>query len=139
MNDKDSTADVAVQSNLERGLMMRGELELKEPHPAARSAMQWLDALGREQLSVYLAAFSSCAIKGNRLAEICGETLRRVLHNEPVSDRYLLGLVWTLREHGQAEQDVLIRALIETASGNTKPFSEIRKTLRKKKRNAARS
>ena len=45
----------------------------------------------------------SLALEGNRLAEMCSETLRRLLAKEPVSDRYLLGLVWTIRD--MEEQD----------------------------------
>ena len=48
-------------------------------------------------LVIQLEAFSSCAIEGNRLAEICSETLDRLLKSEPVSDRYLLGLAWAMR------------------------------------------
>lgn len=31
------------------------------------------------------------------IAEVCGETLRRIREGEPVSDRYVLGLAWTVR------------------------------------------
>jgi hypothetical protein len=41
---------------------------------------------------------ASCALSGNRLAEICHETLRRVMEGEAVSDRYLLGLAWYLKQ-----------------------------------------
>jgi hypothetical protein len=44
-----------------------------------------------------MESFSSCAIDGNRFAEVCGETLRRVMSGEPVSDRYILGLAWAIR------------------------------------------
>lgn len=46
-------------------------------------------------------ALSSCAIEGNRMAEICGETLRRMLRGEPVSDRYLMGLALFLLSHDE--------------------------------------
>ena len=75
---------------------MRGELNLGEPHPAARSALEWISSLG-SKLYLYQESFSSCSIEGNRLAEICAETLRRLIAGEPVSDRYLLGLAWTLK------------------------------------------
>ena len=42
-------------------------------------------------------SFASNAIEGNRLAEAGGETLRRFLAGKPVSDRYALGLIWTIR------------------------------------------
>lgn len=41
-------------------------------------------------------SFSSCAIDGNRLAEVCSETISRLINNQPVSDRYLLGLAWAM-------------------------------------------
>jgi hypothetical protein len=47
---------------------------------------------------MYLESYSSCAIEGNRLAEICAETLDRLIHGQPVSDRYILGLAWNLRD-----------------------------------------
>jgi len=76
---------------------MNGELLPKEPHPAASSALEYLSSLGLQKLFEYQEAFASCAIESNRLAEICSETLRRVLNREPLSDRYLLGLAWTIR------------------------------------------
>jgi len=72
-----------------------------EPHPAARDAFAWLkDYLAEDTVNAHilLEGFASVGMSGNRLAEICGETLRRVLAGETVSDRYLLGLTWTLKE-----------------------------------------
>lgn len=74
-----------------------GTLRPGEAHPSARKALDYVRGLGFEKLMRYLASFSSCAIEGNRLGEVCSETLRRVIESEPVSDRYLLGLAWTLR------------------------------------------
>lgn len=76
---------------------MQGELELKEPHPASESAMIYINSLGLHKLFEYQEAFASTAIEGNRTSEICHETLRRLLNHELVSDRYLLGLVWTIK------------------------------------------
>jgi len=75
----------------------RGTLLLGEAHPASHDAMTWLSKQPLTVLKTYQEAFSSCAIEGNRMAEVCSETLRRVLSKEPVSDRYLLGLVYTMR------------------------------------------
>jgi hypothetical protein len=78
-----------------------GTLTLSEHHPAADIAHAWLKKLlARDPLeaNILLESFSSVGLSGNRLAEICGETLRRILAGEPVSDRYLLGLCWTLRD-----------------------------------------
>jgi hypothetical protein len=74
-----------------------GTLRLGEPHPAARDALQYVAELGFMRQSALMESFSSCAIEGNRFAEVCGETLRRVMHREPVSDRYILGLAWAIR------------------------------------------
>lgn len=75
----------------------RGTLAPTEFHPAARAAMAWLRTLPAADLYAWREAFASTALEGNRLAEICGETLDRLLRAVPVSDRYLLGLAWTMR------------------------------------------
>lgn len=75
--------------------MSNGTLELGEFHPAANSAMTYLKS---QPLGKWVEPLASAAISGNRLGEICYETLTRLLASEPVSDRYLLGLAWTLKE-----------------------------------------
>jgi len=72
-----------------------GTLAVGEIHPAARSAFAFIRAC--PDLALWLEAFASTALEGNRSSEICGETLRRVLAGESVSDRYVLGLAWTMR------------------------------------------
>lgn len=74
-----------------------GTLKIGEPHPSARDALRYVAELGCMRQSTLMESFSSCAIDGNRFAEVCGETLRRVMHREPVSDRYILGLAWAIR------------------------------------------
>ena len=88
--------------------MTRGELELKEPHPASESAMIYISSLGLHKLFEYQEAFASTAIEGNRTSEICHETLRRLLNHEIVSDRYLLGLAWIIRnlEESNSEETI---------------------------------
>ncbi len=76
----------------------RGTLDTREPHPSATAALQFVLSQGLSELMKWQDAFSSCAIEGNRLGEICSETLRRVMDKEPVSDRYILGLAWAIRE-----------------------------------------
>jgi len=76
-----------------------GFLNVGEAHPAASNAMEYIASLDWAELSKWQESFSSCAIDGNRLAEICSETLRRLMAKQPVSDRYLLGLAWTI-QHG---------------------------------------
>lgn len=75
----------------------RETLKPKEPHPASASAINYIKSINIDRLFQYLESFSSCAIENNRLAEICYGTLNRILNNEPVSDRYLLGLAWTIK------------------------------------------
>ena len=77
---------------------LRGTLKAGEPHPAAREAYEGIRKLSSHVLSTYVEAFASTAIEGNRLSEICLETLNRLLTGQPVSDRYLLGLAYTLRK-----------------------------------------
>jgi hypothetical protein len=78
-----------------------GTLKDGEPHPAAHDAKDWILGYVRlndpKEVFRLLESFASVGMSGNRLAECCGETLRRLLHEEPVSDRYLLGLAWTMR------------------------------------------
>lgn len=75
----------------------RGTLRVGEPHPAAFRAKEYIASLELQNLMMYLGSFSSCALAGNRLAEICSETLDRLINGKPVSDRYLLGLAWTIK------------------------------------------
>ena len=80
-----------------------GTLRPGEPHPAAYPAFRWIEHIPLADKMLALASFNSCAIEGNRIAEVCAETLRRLLAGEPVSDRYLLGLAWMLREMEDAK------------------------------------
>jgi len=76
----------------------RGTLKETEPHPSAYDAKKWIsENMTHSQLCMALESFSSCAIEGNRLGEICSETLSRLMTGATVSDRYLLGLAWSLR------------------------------------------
>lgn len=75
----------------------RGTLEGNEPHPSVYTAMKYVHSFSIHELFSFLEAFSSCAIEGNRLGEICSATLRRILNSEPVSDRYMLGLAWAIK------------------------------------------
>lgn len=81
----------------------RGTLPLGQPHPAAESALAWIRTQPLPTLLQWQEAFASTALEGNFAAEVCGETLRRLLEGEPVSDRYLLGLVWVMREGADAD------------------------------------
>lgn len=78
-----------------------GTLEVGEPHPSARRALEWIQGWAVSdplEAAMMLESLYSTALSGNRLAEICAETLRRISEGEPVSDRYVLGLAWFLRD-----------------------------------------
>ena len=75
--------------------MDRTELNPTEAHPAAISAIVYV--LQRINDPLLLESLASCAIEGNRMAEICLGTINRIKNKQPVSDRYLLGLAWFLR------------------------------------------
>lgn len=75
------------------------ELKPEQPHPAAYSAKKFMLSLGNRELCVLREALASTAIEGNQTAEICGETLRRLMAGEPVGDRYVLGLAWFVRDN----------------------------------------
>lgn len=70
-----------------------------EFHPAARSAYRWLkgfmitnpDDYMRTKMALQIAAES-----GNRQAQVCMGTINRLASSQPISDRYLLGLCWTI-------------------------------------------
>lgn len=76
----------------------RGTLKADEYHPSATSALEFLNELTLSDKMAWLDAFSSCAIEGNRLAEVCSETLNRVMKGQHVSDRYVLGLAWAIKK-----------------------------------------
>lgn len=77
--------------------MEKGFLATGERHPAVNDALDYYNKLGLAKLLEYRESFASCAIEGNKLAEVCLETLRRLLEHEKLSDRYFLGLMWTIR------------------------------------------
>jgi hypothetical protein len=71
-----------------------------EYHPAADEAMRYMRRWLAGDFSNVVRtqeAFASTALSGNRLSEICLGTLHRLMNGEMVSDRYLLGLAWTIR------------------------------------------
>ncbi len=74
-----------------------GSLRLGEPHPAAHTAFGYIKGLSASDLLMWEEALASCAISGNRAAEIGLSTLKRILSGQPISDRYLLGLAWMMR------------------------------------------
>lgn len=80
-------------------MVSRGTLKEGEPHPVAYSAMKWFrENVTLHDIAQWKEAFASCAIESNRMGEICIETLNRLTEKKPVSDRYLLGLMWMMRD-----------------------------------------
>jgi len=67
-------------------------------HPSATSAIQYIFQLPIKDQMRIKESMASCALSGNKYAEICYETYRRMTNGEPVSDRYALGLAWFIKE-----------------------------------------
>ena len=82
----------------------RGTLKLGEPHPSSEYALKYIKE-NCGDLFILQESLSSCAIEGNRIAEICGETLDRLITGKPVSDRYVMGLAWFIYEMNQMEKE----------------------------------
>jgi hypothetical protein len=79
-------------------------LNIGEPHPAAVDAMKFVGAHTIRELMELQEVFASCALTGeSRLAEVCGGTVARLINGDMVSDRYLLGLAWALRDMKDAD------------------------------------
>ncbi len=78
--------------------MFNQDLAPGEPHPSAHDALLWIKKQSIHDLYQWNEAFASLAIDGNRTGQICSETLDRLLTGKPVSDRYLLGLAWTMSQ-----------------------------------------
>lgn len=78
---------------------MKGALSIGEYHPASKSAMEYVRKKTLEtDFFILKESIASTAIDGNRCSEICLETLTRIETGQNVSDRYLLGLAWFLRD-----------------------------------------
>lgn len=83
---------------------MTEEATLKEGeyHPSADSALAWLKVFMLKDPVRWLTikeAIASTALSGNRIAELCNSTINRLANGDPVSDRYLLGLAWFIRDN----------------------------------------
>lgn len=76
---------------VEKGTLTEGEV-----HPASSIALDYIGSFSLADWAAKVEAIASCALSGNRLAEVVFETLRRLHANEPVSDRYLMGAAWLI-------------------------------------------
>ncbi len=72
-------------------------LSTGEPHPQSHSALAYIKVRLMTDPSLR-ESLASCALSGNRSAEVCYGTMERIRNGEPVSDRYVLGLAWLLKE-----------------------------------------
>jgi len=101
-----------------------------EAHPAAFAALQYLEALSFEERQDFLLTFSSLALEGNRLAEVCYGTLRRIIDGEPVSDRYALGLAWEIKsirsDAGAARHEVEAELAVNMTDDKSIPALSLR-------------
>jgi len=66
-----------------------------ELHPMTQNALGYVQAYMTPKL---VEAMASSALSGNITATICYGTCKRLQSDEPVSDRYLLGLAWFIKE-----------------------------------------
>lgn len=69
-----------------------------ELHPSAPSAVSYLNNLGAEKLREYQQTFNLLGGQGNPTGMKCSETLKKLIANETMDDRELLGLAWTIRD-----------------------------------------
>lgn len=79
----------------EKWIEEKGELNRKEPHPAAYNALEFLRSISHEDLILIRDGFISCE-HDSPLAKICLLTLDRLSRQESISDKYLLGLAFTI-------------------------------------------
>lgn len=97
------------------------ELGSTEFHPAARSAYRWLKGFmvtNTEEYTRTKFALRMAAESGNRQAEVCMGTIDRLAAGQPVSDRYLLGLAWTiLQVHNYEAMEGTAQQRIDQAYG----------------------
>lgn len=83
-------------------------LQIGEHHPAADHAYRWFKLWKLEDPRRYFMlreAIASTALSGNRMAQVCNGTLERLEKGEPVSDRYILGAMWFLKEMLEEKED----------------------------------
>lgn len=81
-----------------------GTLGEKEHHPAAYDALIYVQQLPLAKFVLYQEVFASCSLSGNRLAEICSGTLRRIAEGKGVGERYILGLAWEIKKMEDSDE-----------------------------------
>jgi hypothetical protein len=82
-----------------------GVLEDGENHPSTESASLYIQEHWLTNIHRLASIQNAMASTHNRTSEICQETLKQLMNNETVSDRYLLGLAWTLIQIENKERE----------------------------------
>lgn len=85
-----------METEEERGTIREGEY-----HPAAREALSFVTKMmysNPKQWFIIRESIASTALSGVRLSEILNSTLDRIEKGAPVSDRYVLGLAWFIKD-----------------------------------------
>lgn len=117
------------------------ESEIKEGeiHPSGHTAFVWYhqqNVADPIMMAMIRESIASTALSGNRLAQICAGTIDRIESGKPVSDRYVLGLCWFIRdmiEHIKAEN---VPAEPEPAPAQTMKPKEAKPSAKVKKNRA---
>ncbi|MFK5882814.1 MAG: hypothetical protein QM489_00545 [Candidatus Izemoplasma sp.] len=68
-----------------------------EAHPSAISAFKYVKDIMINKASI-VESIASTSLSGNRNAEVCLSTIRRIQTGQTVSDRYVLGLAWLFQK-----------------------------------------
>ncbi len=79
------------------------ELNPGEPHPSSIPAFEYVKQMMISKPHL-VESIASTALSGNRTAEICLSTIRRIQSGDTVSDRYVLGLAWMMKEIANANR-----------------------------------
>ena len=73
-------------------------LNYGEAHPASCLALEYIRSVPPVKMGLIRETLASCSVEDNRMAVICSGTLRRLDAGLPVSDRYVMGLAWAVKE-----------------------------------------
>lgn len=81
--------------------MKEASLDMGEFHPMAPNALRYIK---KNLTAWHIEALASSALEGSRTADICLSTYNRIQKGLPISDRYVLGLAWFVKELVDAEE-----------------------------------
>lgn len=104
-----------------------GTLKLGDFHPSAAHAFAFIKSHTVFELDAWQEVFASCAIDGNRLAEVCSETLDRIMTGKPVSDRYVLWLAWAMLPQSQIKPCTASKSATKSSKTRTRKTSSRRR------------